>query len=675
MSTHPELAHEQSYIDHAYECLVEMRARVAKLLEAQAGGKTVDEEILRWELRERLLSLGESKAPLTFGRIDEELGDTFYIGRRHVRDETGEPVVVDWRARAAAPFYRATITNAMGLERRRRFVLEGRTLVDMFEEDMTDPDALAQGHGGVPDPLLAELGRARVGQMRDIVATIQGEQDRIIRAPLEECLVVQGGPGTGKTAVGLHRAAFLLYEHRAQLEREKVLIVGPNRLFLEYISEVLPSLGETAVYQTTVDGLTGVDLRARATDPPDTERVKGDIRMARVMRNACWNRVTEPDEPLTLIVRGVRLHLSVPTIRALLKESVASAPSYSAGRGSFLSKVRQELLRERELDLVSEGVDAAEIVDGVLRKGELARSLDAIWPSLGARAVVRDILTSNVKLADAAAGVLSADEQKLMRRRSAKRIREEGWTRGDLALIDEVEALINGSPSQYGHAIVDEAQDLSAMETRMIARRSRGRSMTILGDIAQGTSPSAQSDWADVLRYVEGPSDARIEELSLGYRVPAPILEVANALLPEAAPGVAPGRSVREEGESPRAIRADSLLSATVAEARTESAIWQSVAVIVPEAMLETAAAAFRKEGLDFGTAADAVIDRPITLLTAPGSKGLEFDAVVVVEAAAIMTEPSGARRLYVALTRAVQRLSIVHEADLPPALQPFFRD
>ena len=200
--------------------------------------------------------------------------------------------------------------------------------------------------------------------------------------------------------------------------------------------------------------------------------------------------------------------------------------------------------------------------------------------------------------------------------------------------------------------------------------------MTILGDIAQGTSPSAQSDWADVLRYVEGPTDARIEELSLGYRVPAPILEVANALLPEAAPGVAPGRSVREQGEAPKAIHArGSLLDATVAEAKAEAAVWQSVAVIVPEAMLETVAAAFRKVEVEFGTAAQAIIDRPVTLLSAPGSKGLEFDAVVVVEPHEIMGEPSGPRRLYVALTRAVQRLSIVHDHDLPEALQPFFAD
>ncbi|MDQ4125895.1 MAG: AAA family ATPase, partial [Actinomycetota bacterium] len=256
MEGHPDVAAEQRYVDDSYECLERMRAYAAELLERKQVADTVDDEILRWHLQERVSSLADSAAPLVFGRIDQQHEDPLYVGRRHVRDPEGEVKVVDWRARAAAPFYRATIRDPMDVHRRRRFAMEGRELLDLFDEYLDDPDSVVEtSHGGVPDPLLAEIGRARTGQMRDIVSTIQAEQDEIIRSPIEELVLVQGGPGTGKTAVGLHRTAFLLYEHRATLERERVLIVGPNRLFLAYISNVLPSLGETAVYQTTVLGL------------------------------------------------------------------------------------------------------------------------------------------------------------------------------------------------------------------------------------------------------------------------------------------------------------------------------------------------------------------------------------------------------------------------------------
>jgi DNA helicase IV len=247
---HPDLASERARLEFAQVCLDEMRERTANRVanEAVLAANKADAEAVKWQLQRRLASLDDDAAVLAFGRIDEASGEQWYIGRRHVEDVSGVPVVVDWRAEVATPFYRATLADPFGLARRRRFVFSGRELTDLFEEDFDDPDSVA-GSGGVPDPLLAELGRARTGQMRDIVSTIQAEQDAIIRAPLESCLVVQGGPGTGKTAVGLHRAAFLLYEHRTLLAREGVLVVGPNPVFLRYISQVLPSLGETSATQ------------------------------------------------------------------------------------------------------------------------------------------------------------------------------------------------------------------------------------------------------------------------------------------------------------------------------------------------------------------------------------------------------------------------------------------
>ena len=276
MTTHPELPVEQAYLDRAYAHLARMRARTKQATEiADNAAQEVDSAIAKAHLNARLRSLDTEVDGLAFGRLDAEDGDTWYVGRRHVEDDAGDPVVVDWRAPVSTPFYRATAADPLELTRRRRFLMTARHVDDLFDEVFDDPDSVdAAHHGGIPDPLLAELERSRTGEMRDIVATIAAEQDVVIRAPLDTCLVVQGGPGTGKTAVGLHRAAFLLFEHREQLDREGVLVVGPNPLFLQYIAQVLPSLGEAATRQTTVERLVGG--RVAREDPDEVARLKGD---------------------------------------------------------------------------------------------------------------------------------------------------------------------------------------------------------------------------------------------------------------------------------------------------------------------------------------------------------------------------------------------------------------
>src|SRR3954470_7720214 len=296
---HPDVARERARLRFAQDCLETMRERTAARVadEDVLAANEADAEAVKWQLQRRLDSLNDDAGSLCFGRIDDVDDERWYIGRRHVEDEGGTPVVVDWRADVATPFYRATLADPLGLHLRRRFVFNGRELADVFEEDFDDPDSLA-GSGGVPDPLLAELGRARTGQMRDIVATIQGEQDTIIRAPLETCLVVQGGPGTGKTAVGLHRAAFLLYEHRARLARGGVLVVGPNPVFLRYISQVLPSLGETSATQTTVDCLLASE------DSDEVAAVKGDARMAEVVARAAADAIRIPVDGMVITCRA-----------------------------------------------------------------------------------------------------------------------------------------------------------------------------------------------------------------------------------------------------------------------------------------------------------------------------------------------------------------------------------
>ena len=317
---HPDVALERARLRFAQESLEAMRRRTAARVadEDVLAANEADAEAVKWQLERRLDSLNDDAGSLCFGRIDDENRDRWYIGRRHVEDEAGTPVVVDWRAGVATPFYRATLADPLGLHLRRRFVFSGRELGDIFEEDFDDPDALA-GSGGVPDPLLAELGRARTGQMRDIVATIQTEQDAIIRAPLETCLVVQGGPGTGKTAVGLHRAAFLLYEHRARLARGGVLVVGPNPVFLRYISQVLPSLGETSATQTTVDGLLSLRFRVAAVEPDAVAAVKGDIRMAAVIARAAAGAIRIPAEGIVLTCRARPIRASAAELEAMVR--------------------------------------------------------------------------------------------------------------------------------------------------------------------------------------------------------------------------------------------------------------------------------------------------------------------------------------------------------------------
>ncbi len=527
-----DLAAEQSYLDRAHEHLDAMEARVSGLidrleLDARAD---VDAATARHQLQGYRAALQAGRGPLCFGRIDEETGDRHYIGRRHVEDGHGDPVVVDWRASVAIPFYRATFRDPLGLHLRRRFVLEGRQLVGLFDEDFEDPDS-AHHASGVADPLLAELDRARTGEMRDIVATIQAEQDTVIRAPLDQLLIVQGGPGTGKTAVGLHRAALLLYDHRELLERDGVLVIGPNRLFLRYISQVLPSLGETSVVQTTLSGLSSLDVSM--DEPEEVAGLKGDPRMAELVARAAWGRLVPLAEGLVARTSFGTVRLDAELVNRILFESAAERRTVSSSRERFRIEVvkhaQQWLLARR-----SEGLKVDEDVAAAVRgSGELRRALDRAWPAITAPALVRRLLTSRAFLAKHAAGLLSPDEQRLLlRRRTA-----EAWTAADVVLVDEAEAVLGGRPRRYGHVVVDEAQDHSPMAWRMISRRcSRFPSLTVLGDLAQATAPAAQSAWAEVIAHLGHPEGVQQTELEIGYRVPGQILDSPTASSPRRGP-------------------------------------------------------------------------------------------------------------------------------------------
>ncbi len=657
------------------------------------GARRVEEEvsadarIAQTYLESRSASLELGGATLAFGRIDEdprlapvslESGgdDTWYVGRRHIENGDGEALIVDWRAPVAIPFYRATAADPQGLKLRRRFTLEGDVLVALFDENLDDPESVVGA--GLPDPLIAEIERARSGEMSDIVATIAAEQDEIIRAPLAECMIVQGGPGTGKTAVGLHRAAFLLFEHRDELMSTQVLVVGPNRMFLRYVGSVLPSLGETAVAQATVQSLLDVKYRVRGEDTPEAHVLKGDLRMTAVLRAAAVDKFKVPADDQRVPV-GARSVVFTP-------DQIAVAQKTALARNLPLNSARtvfgEVLLRDARQQLLDRGIDEPAVDSAVssLRSGaEFKKLVSRSWPNLGATTLVQSTLSNGSLLKRVSADLLTDDERAMLHRKAAKKATDEAWTVADLALLDEAEALCVGTSKQYGHVVVDEAQDLSAMALRVVGRRARKGSITILGDIAQATAPSAQSSWdavVDALGVNADETAVEQRELTVGYRVPGPILDVANSLLPVTAPEITPSTSVRHAGPGPilHQVDADELLAAVVDVARRSTGDHQTTGVIVTAPQLAAVFAALEEAGLDpVDTSKSQTLGAGLSVVDAAVAKGLEFDAVVIVEPADFLLLPipelTALRLLYVALTRAVQDLAIVASKPLPDAL------
>ncbi len=662
---------EQAHVDRAYTSLAAMRAKSARLLaEVRAAGGVELEHVAA--LARRVALLAEGARPLCFGRIDEAGGQTWHIGRRHVEDDAGEPVVVEWRTPIAAPFYQARPSQPLGLRRRRQLLLEGRTVLAVADDTFDGADgADPLLRGG--DALLAELERARTGEMLDIVATIQAEQDDVIRAPLAGVLAVQGGPGTGKTAIGLHRVAYLLYNH-PELARSGVLVVGPSRTFLRYIAQVLPSLGEEAVTQVTVEDLVPA-VRVRAVEPLAVARLKGDARMAEVLARALAARRRLAADDLIVPIGLARLRTPAAKVNAVVEGLAARPGPYLAGRAAARDRLIALVYREWLASPVL--VDTGDPQRRLASSPKLKAALDGLWPSVSAPALVNDLLTGAERIAHAAAGVLDAQEQELLLRGAAPSLGRAPWTAADAALVDEAHALLHGPGRTYGHVVVDEAQDLSPMQLRMLARRAPAGSVTVLGDLAQATGPWAHRSWGEVVDTLPRPSGWREAELTLGYRAPRQVIELASRLLAQAAPSVRPTSSVRVGRRPPlvAAVAPDQLFRAMAGEARRLAAEGFLVGCIVADEHLGAAAAALRSERAPFGTAERDGLAQPITLLAAPGAKGLEFDAAVVVEPAAIAGDgggpptPRGLRLLYVALTRPIQHLSVVHSRPLPGGL------
>ncbi len=800
---HPDLPAEQAHLDRALARLEAVRAQTQDhLREAlrERGGtfqSFTERDIRVRHSLNRLEKLELGREALIFGRIDAAVlpdvpgtgavgaavgagrlaaaldagngaVESFHIGRLALSDPDHEPLVVDWRAPVAEPFYRATGAHPMGLRRRRHFLTEGRRVLDLEDELFAPGGSLGAaetlGLSG-PSVLMTALSRAHTGRMRDIVATVQAEQDEIIRAPLPGVLVVQGGPGTGKTAVALHRAAYLLYTHRFPLEGQGVLVVGPNPTFLRYIDQVLPSLGETGVEMSTAAGLYR-QSRPTATESASTARLKGDPRMARFVRRAVLQR----ERPLRKTVQ-IPYGRSVLTLTPEASAVIVAAAKRRAGPHNARRRVVETLLWQHLADQLAaqaerwagpsrDGTGAdeatghtgqagtgqavgtgqagtgqavgtgqagtgqgtgqaagtghggtgpagtgtaappqrrpAELGDALRRRPEVVEALERMWPRLTAEALWHDLLGAKPLIEVAARGILSPAEADVLYRPRRASEHEVGWTPADIPLLDEASWLLGPlrpAPADerqhrtHGHIVVDEVQDLTPMELRMVGRRSLSGSMTLVGDIAQATGPWAAGSWDDVVAYLPARRGWRLANLSVSYRAPSEVMELAAAVLAAALPGVEAPEPVRQTGQGPRFLpwvasgggdedgTFGSLVARTTEEevravASTSGGEDGSVGVLVPAALMDEVRGALERGGVPAGEAGAGALDAQVSLLALVNAKGLEFDSVIVVEPARIVEEQGqGLRALYVALTRCTRRLAIVYREPLPAPL------
>jgi DNA helicase IV len=658
------LARERERLDLARECLEQMRVQTETLPDAG-----VDEaaSIGLARLRERRLAALalDPRTPPFFARIDtagESRAESFHLGRRHIRDEHSDPIVIDWRVPIARAFYQATADEPMGLTLRRRFGFHAGLLTS-YEDEHLD---LGESLGLASDLLREEIERPRVGPMRDIVATIQPDQDDLVRADFDHSLCIQGAPGTGKTAVGLHRAAYLLYTFPARLRRSGVLVVGPNAAFLHYTAQVLPTLGEVGVAQATVDELVASDrvAVARATEGAEPATLKGDARMATILQRAVESHIRRPDEDLIVPAPGRRYRVSASRLRRFVDDIRRSGVRWAVARERLQAQVAGDVRRQQE-DGGGAPTDAE--TAKIARSAQVRGFVNEYWPAVSPTGILtRLYVDEEFRRACAADDLTEPELASLSWTTTPRSARAAPWTAADLVLLDELTGAIDGVAT-FDHVIVDEAQDLSAMQCRAVGRRCPLGSVTVLGDLAQATTAWAPGSWPETLRHL-GHSDAEIRPLTAGYRVPQVILDLANRLLPHIAPDVPPATSIRSGQHALAYSPLSDLTEAVHAAAEQEG----SVGVIAPDAMAGPIIARLHEQGL-VADLLDAEGDHRITVVPATEAKGLEFDSVVLVEPAAIVAaesrRPDGLRRLYVTMTRAVSHMVVVHTEPLPPEL------
>jgi DNA helicase IV len=743
ISRERELATERAVVGSLYGRLDEVRERTRDDLRRAQHDQTTGTPAAMTEqdafvklYAERLQALEAAETRLCFGRLDLADGQARYIGRLGLADDDQRPLLTDWRAPAAEPFYQATSADPRGVVRRRHIVTSGREVTSL-EDDVLDLGALAEGDSGVHAEdvqgggvLMAALAARRTGRMHDIVATMQAEQDAIVRSPLGGILIVEGAPGCGKTVVALHRAAYLLYTHRDRLARSGVLIVGPNRIFLHYIGQVLPALGETAAVLATPGQLyPGID--AAAWEPAEVAAIKGRVQMADVIHRAVRARQRVPEGPRRLDVAGTIITLTPEMVVSARDRARASRRPHNVARRTFaltlLDSLARELADARNVDL-SGNRDI--LIEDLRDSRDVRREVNLAWMPVSPEQLVADLYANTDRLAEAARGMRSEDRLLLSRPRGA------AWTPADVPLLDEAAELLGvedeaerqaqaraqaerraeqeyaesvlemtgtrgvsaeqlldryDGPREivsvadrasedrewvYGHIVVDEAQELSPMTWRLLARRCPSLSMTVVGDLDQTASVAGATDWAGALRDVTKSRHRteqrwRVERLTVNYRTPRPFMDLAREVLASAGRDPAPVESIRD-GEQPVITRIESLQEiAALASgaARREDA--GRAAVIAAPSMVDGVEAQLREELSDELVGhGDDRLDAAVSVLTVAQAKGLEFDDVIVVEPDLIDAE--AARRgtdLYVALTRATRSLTIAYTGDYPKCL------
>ncbi len=701
---HPDIVEEQAYIDHAYACLDQSRTdawKMRTMTEAgiSAGGTyqaRYERDVFDEALINRLTQLDLGDAALVFGRIDRlaespEGIESFHIGRLAVSDEHRDPVVIDWRAPVAEPFYRATGREQMGLARRRHFAVQGSKLYGIEDELFgehhlgigVDEGLESTGHGlrGY-STLMSVLERGRTGQLGDIVATIQSEQDEIIRSPQAGVLVVQGGPGTGKTVVALHRAAYLLYTYRFPLEDQGLLVIGPNRVFLRYIERVLPSLGEAGIEQVVLHDLIP-DARFGGRDTALSARVKGGVRMIDVITKAVRDRERALREPLVVPYGLTYLRLSAEESNRIVKGARRRYRHHNSGRRWVENELWIALANSHR-----EEISPITVRDQVRHFDDVRIALERMWPVLTPTQLLHDLYGSSALLKLAASGLLSEVEWSSLHRPRSEDLADVRWTEADAALLDEAREILGPKLNKqgkvddgdqirtFGHIVIDEVQDLTPMQLRMATRRSLNGSMTIVGDLAQATGALAPSTWDEVLSHLPDRKEQRVVGLSIGYRIPGPIMELATKVMMVAAPDLRSPTSVREDGEPPRFVAVSSVAARRDAIVEAVRALLSevgdgNVAVVVPDELAEETATTLDGAGIDHSRATRGGIDGAVSLVPVSVVKGLELDGVVVVEPKLIVdAHERGMNALYVALTRATKRLTIIHALELPEVLR-----
>ena len=762
-----EIAEEQEFLNLALVALEHMREEAMTLRDNAAvanmrgAGDLVERDVVMSTALTRLDQLAIGDQPLFFGRIDYDVNDegtrdVYHVGRLAVSDEQLNALVVDWRAPVAEAFYRATGVESLGLSRRRHVAIRGHEVIGVEDEYFADangdlmvpedearsatPEGLVDGGMalGGPGALLAALGRARTGRMGDIIATIQGEQDRIIRNPLAGILLVQGGPGTGKTAVALHRAAYLLFTHRSTLERQGVLVVGPNPLFLNYIENVLPSLGESGVTLATISELvTNVEVGARESE--ELDQLKGDIRMVKVLARALRTRQHPLRDDVEIPVGRAILNLKATWSKDIVERARRRPGNHNQRRSAVGRELALRMANEYHSRFVKNSDEEIsqvnELADAIRATQQFKIALQRIWPRLTGQDLLHDLFGAPALIRAAAKDILNDEEIAMLHRPRSVNLEDVLWTKADAALIDEARILLGPrkkprpkpkpgdsgilegvdldayagnvrqaalreaerlAPAQsqeldeaefvtYGHIVVDEAQDLSPMELRVLKRRDLTGSMTIVGDMGQATTAGSSASWNAVLEVLEPRREPARVDLTVSYRTPEEVLNFAEPTLKAASPDLEAPKPVRRAGAEPTVeVVAQSQFAATLSAAvkrECENVHPGRVAVIVTGPRVDEIVSILNAAGLDAidpremesrGLSADLVV------LAAEGANGLEFDATVVVEPGEIARRGSGAskaitsrglRTLYVAMTRPTRRLAIVASGELPPTI------